>query len=158
MQITADSQVLFDHNILAYGGGDRYAHACAFYTNNLIQSQGWNGTGVADNSYAENNAFLIGSIPTSVTSVNNWFGINISTFFSDGAANANYTTTRTFTLADPDTYSGTDGTPVGVTGGDYPWYKQPEIPYVKDLKATVNGTNLDVDYEAGVRSTNPPTE
>ena len=158
MQITADSQVLFDHNILAYGGGDRYAHACAFYTNNLIQSQGWNGTGVADNSYAENNAFLIGSIPTSVTSVNNWFGINISTFFSDGAANANYTTTRTFTLADPDTYSGTDRTPVGVTGGDYPWYKQPEIPYVKDLNATVSDTNLNVTYEAGVRSTNPPTE
>ena len=72
--------------------------------------------------------------------------------------NANYTADRTFTIADPDTYKGTDGTPVGVTGGTYPWYKQPEIPYVKDLNATVSDTNLNVTYEAGVRTTNPPTE
>ena len=157
-RISADSQVLFDHNILSYGGRDRYAHACASYTNNIILSQGWYGSGVADNSYAANNAFAIGTIPESVTSENNKFGVNFSTFFSDGATNANYTTDRTFTIADPDTYKGTDGTPIGVVGGTYPWYKQPEIPYVKDLNATVSGTDLNVSYEAGVRTTNPPTE
>ena len=110
---------------------------------------------MADNSYAANNAFAIGTIPESVTSENNKFAVNFSTFFSDGATNANYTADRTFTIADPDTYKGTDGTPVGVTGGEYPWYKVPSIPYVKNLNATVNGTDLKVNYVAGVGSTNP---
>lgn len=158
-RISASSQVLFDHNILAYGGSDYYGHACASYTNNISCSIGWRGIGLAENSYAENNVFAIGSssIPASVNSINNWFGVDLTTLFGDGANNAGYTAERTFILADPDTYKGTDGTPVGVTGGDFPWYKVPSLPYVKDLKATVNGTNLDVDYEAGVRSTNPPT-
>ena len=153
--IPVGSQVLFDHCILTYWY--RYSsaayHAIGSYTNCII----FNNHGLEANSYAEKNIFL--QIPErhdNIISVNNWFGINVATLFSDGTT-IDYAENRTFQLADPDTYKGTDGTPVGVTGGDYPWYKVPSIPYVKNLNATVNGTSLDVNYEAGVGSTNPPT-
>ena len=156
--ITSDSQALFDHCIIVDG---KYSHACfpASYTNNII-THSWgdndNLTGLRYGSYAEKNIFTRSTFSSNVISVNNWFSVNCDALFSD-ADNIAYNTSRTFTLKSPETYVGTDGTPVGVTGGDYPWYKVPSLPYVKDLKATVNGTNLDVDYEAGVSSTNPPT-
>ena len=36
-----------------------------------------------------------------------------------------------------------------------PGTRKPAIPYVKNLNATVDGTDLKVNYEAGVGSTNP---
>ncbi|MBR4926128.1 MAG: hypothetical protein IKZ61_10320 [Prevotella sp.] len=154
--IPVGSQVLFDHCILTYWY--RYSsaayHYIASYTNCIIN----NNHGLEANSYAEKNIFLQLSSHDNIISVDNWFSIDVSTLFGDGVNDLSYTTTRTFILAAPDTYKGTDGTPVGVTGGDFPWYKAPSTPYVKNLNATVDGINLDVDYDAGVRSTNPPTE
>ena len=157
--ITSDSQVMFDHCIIVDG---KYSHACfpASYTNNII-THSWgdndNLTGLRYGSYAENNIFTRSAFSSNVISVNNYFGVNCDALFSD-ADNIAYNTNRKFTLKSPETYVGTDGTPIGVTGGDYPWYKLPSTPYVKDLNATVSGTDLNVTYEAGVRSTNPPTE
>lgn len=156
--ITSDSQVMFDHCIIVDG---KYSHACfpASYTNNII-THSWgdndNLTGLRYGSYAENNIFTRGAFSSNVISVNNFFGVNCDALFSD-ADNIAYNANRKFTLKSPETYVGTDGTPVGVTGGDYPWYKVPSIPYVKNLNATVNGASLDVNYDAGVGSTNPPT-
>ena len=153
-----NSQMTFDHCIFVDG---KYSHSNypAFYTNCIIQHS-WgdndNLTGLRYGSTAEKCIFARGAFSSNVFSVDNWFGVDFSTLFED-ATNSGYTAERTFELAAPDTYKGTDGTPVGVTGGDYPWYKVPSIPYVKNLNATVNGTNLDVNYEAGVGSTNPPT-
>ena len=69
--------------------------------------------------------------------------------FAD-ASNASYTESRTFELIDPETYVGTDGTPVGPFGG-LGWNKVPATPVVKSLDLEVNGTTLNVTYEAEVR-------
>jgi len=67
------------------------------------------------------------------------------------AENNDYGDNRTFTLAAPEDYIGSDGTEVGVNGGDYPWNKQPKTPVVKDLKLKVEGKQLKVTYDAQVR-------
>lgn len=69
--------------------------------------------------------------------------------FSD-ANNDTYTPTRTFTLIQP-TWLGTDGTPIGVTGGNYPWSRVPATPVVKSLDLNVSGTNLNVTFDAETR-------
>ena len=152
-RIIPGSQLLFDHCVMShwYRYSSASFHGIGSYTNCII----FNNHGLQANSYAEKNIFL--QIPErhdNITSVNNWFGIDVATLFSDGTT-IDYAENRTFELAAPDTYKGTDGTPVGVTGGDYPWYKVPSIPYVKNLNASVDGTDLKVNYVAGVGSTNP---
>ena len=152
-RIIPGSQLLFDHCVMShwYRYSSASYHGIASYTNCII----YNNHGLQANSYAEKNIFLqISERHDNITSVNNWFGIDVATLFSDGTT-IDYAENRTFELAAPDTYKGTDGTPVGVTGGEYPWYKVPSIPYVKNLNATVNGTDLKVNYVAGVGSTNP---
>ena len=65
----------------------------------------------------------------------------------DGQANLNFfltdtSTPRTWELADPTTYVGTDGTPCGVTGGDFPWNPIPATPRILS-------TSVDAKFEAG---------
>ena len=156
---------MFDHCILRhYSGSDtNYAHAAAFYTNCIINNHDrYNEDPPIETGYTTENCIFFtneGNVKKrDGERVNNKYAVDFSTLFGDGVNNIDYSTARTFVLATPGDYPGTDGTPVGVTGGDYPWYKVPSIPYVKNLNATVNGTSLDVNYDAGVGSTNPPTE
>ena len=165
VNLTSNSQALFDHCILRhYSGSDtNYAHAAAFYTNCIINNHDrYNEDPPIETGYTTENCIFFtneGNVKKrDGERVNNKYAVDFSTLFGDGVNNIDYSTARSFILADPDTYKGTDGTPVGVTGGDYPWYKVPSIPYVKNLNATVNGASLDVNYDAGVGSTNPPTD
>ena len=80
---------------------------------------------------------------------NNYF-ISIADVFDDGINNATYSEERTFELKNPTTYVGSDGKPIGPSGG-IGWNKIPSTPIVKNLDATVNGTSLEVDYDAEVR-------
>ena len=73
---------------------------------------------------------------------------SIADIFADGE-NAEYSPTRTFELKDPTTYVGTDGTPIGLSGGAG-WNKVPSNPYVSKVNTTLSGTQLNVTYEAGV--------
>ena len=75
------------------------------------------------------------------------YAIDIRSIFSD-AQNANYSATRTFEIQQPETWIGLDGKEIGIR---YGWSKVPRTPVVKNLDATVNGTNLGVTYEAEVR-------
>lgn len=70
--------------------------------------------------------------------------------FSD-ANNDTYTPTRTFTLIQPTVWLGTDGTQIGVSGGNYPWSRVPATPVVKSLQLDVDGTNLNVTFDAETR-------
>ena len=162
--LPAGSIVQFDHCILRhYAGGDTpYLHAAAYYTNCIINNHDrYNEDPPLETGYtAENCIFFTTEANVKKRDgilLNNWYAVDFSTLFGDGVNNIDYTTARTFTLSTPDEYLGNDNSPVGVTGGDYPWYKVPSIPYVKNLNATVNGASLDVNYDAGVGSTNPPT-
>ena len=73
---------------------------------------------------------------------------SIADIFADGE-NADYSPTRTFELKDPETYVGTDGTPIGLSGGAG-WNKVPSNPYVSKVNTTLSGTQLNVTYEVGV--------
>ena len=67
------------------------------------------------------------------------------------ANNDTYTPTRTFTLINPTVWLGTDGTQIGVRGGLYPWSRVPATPVVKSLQLDVDGTNLNVTFDAETR-------
>ena len=85
----------------------------------------------------------------SVTLENNYIVPLLSDIFADEASNA-YSPTRTFELLQPDTWVGTDGTQVGLHGTTG-WSKVPGIPVVKNLQLNVDGSTLNVTYEAEAR-------
>lgn len=85
----------------------------------------------------------------SVTLENNYIVPVLSDIFIDVASNE-YSPTRTFELVQPDTWVGTDGTQVGLHGGNG-WSKVPGIPVVKDLQLNIDGSILNVTYEAEAR-------
>ena len=80
--------------------------------------------------------------------VENCHYVDLANIFAD-SENIDYDASRTFVLQEPNTYVGTDNTPIGLSGGAG-WNKIPSKPYVSTLSATPSGTNLNVTYEAGV--------
>ena len=137
------TQILFDHCIMLKGS-KTYA---ALYTNCILAT-----TGVENNATLKN-CICIFSEPgaeTGVVSTGCWFGVSSDDIFSEEGGYT-YDATRTFELSDPDTYSGLDGKPVGISGGNFPWYKIPSIPIVKSLLLGLDGLNLNVTYEAEAR-------
>ncbi len=77
----------------------------------------------------------------------NCYAVDINNIFSD-ATNANYSAARTYEIQQPTTWIGTDGQEIGIR---YGWSKVPGTPVVKNLNATVAGTDLNVAYEAEAR-------
>lgn len=131
-----NAQILFTNTIVAGTGGDPYKTSIVgqYSTINYCMlnegSMGWH------------------RIPSNVT-VGTYHLIDIATIFAD-AENADYTETRTFELKDPETYKGTDGTPIGPSGGAG-WNKVPSKPSLANLKTSVSGTNLNVTYTPQVK-------
>lgn len=76
--------------------------------------------------------------------------VSDNAMFSD-ANNANYSAERTFTLQQPTVWIGDDDTEIGIRGGLYPWNKVPATPVVKSLQLDVDGTNLNVTFDAETR-------
>ena len=148
--VNIESLVLFDHCIMTYSysrNWNDYSHSRATYTNCIITHEGGTTDVITAGATVKYCAFVVDGLNANVLSENNIFNIDVNSLFSDGGTDVNYTTERTFTLADQETYKGQDSKPIGI----YDWVKIPSTPYVKNLKATVNGTNLGVEYEAGVR-------
>ena len=79
----------------------------------------------------------------------NVYQVDLGSIFSD-APDVTYTPTRTFELQQPDVWLGTDGTEIGIRGGDG-WSKVPATPVVKNLQLQVDGATLNVTYDAEVR-------
>ena len=148
--VKVGSLVLFDHCILTYSysyNWNDYSHSRATYTNSIITHRGGSTDIITAGSTAKYCIFVVDGLNANVLSENNWFTVNLDNLFSDGSG-VDYTTERTFTLADQNTYKGSDNKPVGING----WTKIPSTPYVKNLDATVVDTNLNVSYEAGIRN------
>ncbi|MBQ6653553.1 MAG: hypothetical protein IJM81_09240 [Prevotella sp.] len=149
----ADNQILINHCLLPTGseGG----HARAVYTNCIFN--GLYRAGIATNSVVKN-CILYGTGTDGCITEGNWVisDNDRANIFDDGKYLDNYygsfyDGTRTYKLQDPETYVGTDGTEVGMCGGDYPWSKVPATPVVKNLKVEVDGMTLKVNYETEVR-------
>ena len=73
----------------------------------------------------------------------------IEQMFAD-AENASFSANRTFELQQPDVWIGTDGTPVGPSGG-IGWSTVPRVPVIKSLELNVEGQQLHINYEAEAR-------
>lgn len=79
----------------------------------------------------------------------NIYEVQLTEIFND-ALNAEYTAERTFVLKNPEMYVGTDGTPIGPSGGLL-WNKVPATPVVKNITLGVSGSQLNVSYEVDAR-------
>lgn len=86
-----------------------------------------------------------------IGSSDNWFSVPTS-IFKDGF-DTNYRDDWSYDLTEEAaaTYIGNDGTQVGLRGGNFPWDHTPATPIVTDLKLTIDGTQLKVDYSAETR-------
>ena len=148
--VKVGSLVLFDHCIMTYSNSynwNDYSHSRATYTNSIITHRGGSTDIITAGATAKYCIFVVDGLNANVLSENNKFNVDINNIFSDGGTGVDYATDRTFTLADQDTYKGNDNKPIGIND----WVKIPAIPYVKNLNATVDGTDLKVNYQAGVR-------
>ena len=148
--VSVGSLVLFDHCIMTYSysyNWNDYSHSRATYTNSIITHRGGSTDIITAGATAKYCIFVVDGLNANVLSENNKFSVDINNIFSDGGTGVDYATDRTFTLADQDTYKGNDNKPIGIND----WVKIPAIPYVKNLNATVDGTELKVNYQAGVR-------
>ena len=148
--VKVGSLVLFDHCIMTYSNSynwNDYSHSRATYTNSIITHRGGSTDIITAGATAKYCIFVVDGLNANVLSENNKFSVDLNNIFSDGGTGVDYATDRTFTLADQDTYKGNDNKPIGIND----WVKIPAIPYVKNLNATVDGTDLKVNYQAGVR-------
>ena len=148
--VKVGSLVLFDHCIMTYSNSynwNDYSHSRATYTNSIITHRGGSTDIITAGATAKFCIFVVDGLNANVLSENNKFSVDINNIFSDGGTGVDYTAERTFTLTDQETYKGNDNNPIGI----YDWVKLPAIPYVKNLNATVDGTELKVNYQAGER-------
>ena len=133
---------------MQYGSGDK---AQILVTNTIIEDNQFSKeSGIAPYSTARNCIVTngAGGFPATASSFNcHW--VDRAAIFAD-AENGNYTETRTFVLQDPTTYVGTDGTPIGPSGGAG-WNKVPSRPSLSNLTATPSGTTLNVTYDVNMK-------
>ena len=94
--------------------------------------------------------YLAGYLGNNESNIHNCTLVSDNAMFSD-ANNANYSAERTFTLQHPNEWIGDDDTEIGIRGGLYPWSRVPATPVVKSLQLDVDGTNLNVTFDAETR-------
>lgn len=147
-KFSVNSFVHIDHSYMGYMYSRIYREYAQFlWTNSIINKL----SGDMPSGYAaivKNCIFFADNYYNDVNLENCYRLDSIADIFAD-SENGDYTPTRTFELKDPTTYVGTDGTPIGLSGGAG-WNKVPSNPYVSKVNATLSGTQLNVTYEAGV--------
>ena len=87
-----------------------------------------------------------------ISGFENCYQVAINDIFKDGE-NGTYSSNRTYEL-NPELSSswiGNDNTEIGILGGNG-WSKVPSTPVVKSMQLGVNGSNLNVTYEAETRN------
>ena len=145
-----ESFINVDHCLLGrYGNED---NAQILFTNTIIYGNYTSTSSTVGQYSTVKNCIAhtdFGGLPGNAHTDGTFYRIDIATIFAD-AENAGYTETRTFELNDPETYKGTDGTPIGPSGGAG-WNKVPSKPSVANLKTSVSGTNLNVTYTPQVK-------
>lgn len=145
-----ESFINVDHCLLSNYANEDYAQI--LFTNAIIYGRYTYSSSTVGQYSTVKNCIAhtdFNGLPGNAYTDGTFYRIDIATIFAD-AENANYTETRTFELKDPETYKGTDGTPIGPSGGAG-WNKVPSKPSVANLKTSVSGTNLNVTYTPQVK-------
>ncbi len=119
---TSTSSVHIDHSIWRNTENGSSDVLC---TNSILY-----GT-LSSSSTSKNNIF-IGKTSTGTNNANdvNWTGLANAGVWAEEGNDGSYSAEKTFELKNPNKYIGTDGTQVGICGGDYPWNKIPCIPRI----------------------------
>ena len=139
-------------------------HNPALYKNNLVANNyyggGYRSGSLGGGSTCYNNIGWQGCIECNNNNVcsNNYyqtlFDSNWSNIFADGQNNLNYLNDagqpRDWTLAEPEKYVGTDGTPCGLTGGDYPWNPIPSTPRI--ISSSVDNKTVDGKLKVTIKA------
>ena len=153
---STQSDVLLDHSIIGWNynngssGQDQMNNSAFTWTNCILLGGGSYSSPQPTGRNCVLKNCVISWMSTDLgNTYENCYNVSPGSIFAD-ASNGNYTEGRTFELTDPETYVGTDGTPVGPSGG-LGWNKVPATPVVKSLDLEVNGNTLNVTYEAEVR-------
>ena len=133
-KFAAGSQVSIDHSIIV---DDYYSQGPYYYTGNIIHpthAYRFSAGATCYNNVCSNNKLDVGGNNVCEGNYDQSLWTDFQTLFADGQNDLNYTTEdgtpRTWVLADPETYVGTDGTPCGVTGGNFPWNPIPSTPRI----------------------------
>lgn len=150
----ASSSIQVVHCILAYNYTRDYwnhTHGPYTYKGNII-NQRQNGYGVIESGatcyYNVGVEYIFSNNNTNISENNydiaQW--IDCKTLYADGQDDMDYNDAdgkpRTWVLANPTKYVDSDGTPCGVTGGDFPWNPIPATPRIYE-------TSVDAKSEAG---------
>ena len=135
------SPVMIDHCVLNKNGSGIYYYSNSIFTKNDIYI-------LSAETVVKNCIFYAGSNYYAIDQENCYFGIG-SNIFTDADGGA-YSADRTFEIQQPDVWIGTDGTQIGLHGGQG-WSKVPRIPVIKSLGLNVEGSSLKINYEAEVR-------
>ena len=145
---SVNSFVHIDHSYMGNMYSRVYREYAQFLWTNSIINKLENDLPLGYAAIVKNCIFFVDNYYNDVDLENCYRLNSVADIFADGE-NADYSPTRTFELKDPETYVGTDGTPIGLSGGAG-WNKVPSNPYVSKVNTTLSGTQLNVTYEAGV--------
>ena len=135
------SPVMIDHCVLNNNGYGIYYYSNSIFAKNDIYI-------LSAETVVKNCIFYANRNFDAIDQENCYFGIG-SNIFTDADGGA-YSADRTFEIQQPDVWIGTDGTQIGLHGGQG-WSKVPRIPVIKSLGLNVEGPTLKINYEAEVR-------
>lgn len=157
-----ESVVQIDHSIIVSPYGPDQGDCAFLFTNDIFLSAPWyysvpyayTGKGCVVKNCILRYGNEYGVLGNNTTGENNHY-LKILQMFTDetqtSAAVLAYSSTRTFELNDPDnSYVDENGTSIGPAGG-LGWNKIPSTPVVKNLQLGVNGSELNVKFEAEAR-------
>ena len=128
----SESSIHVDHCIIR---GSLPSTLC---TNSILYSP------LNSGSTSKNNIFIgQTSIGSGVQGSNNWTNVANAGVYAAEGEDGTYAENKTFELKYPKKYVGTDGTEIGLHGGNYPWNKIPCTPRIMesniDTKTSADG-------------------
>lgn len=135
------SSVLIDHCVLNKGGHGIYYYSNSIFAKNDVYL-------LSTGTVVKNCIFYANRNAETIQQENCYFNIG-SGIFTDADGGA-YSADRTFEIQQPDVWIGTDGTQIGLYGGQG-WSKIPRVPVIKSLGLNVEGSSLKINYEAEIR-------
>ena len=132
---SSTSTIHIDHCVVT-GNINRSVYA----TNNILYKSLNSGSTAKSNIFVGLNSSIGGGVQDMD---NNWTGIAGAGIWAEDGEDGSYAENKTFELKYPQRYIGTDGTQVGLHGGNYPWNKIPSIPRITesniDTKTSADG-------------------
>lgn len=111
-----------------------------FVSNSILYKSLYEGSTATNNIFVGLNSSVGGGVQNMGT---NWTNVANAGVWAAEGEDGSYAENKTFELKYPDKYIGSDGTQVGLHGGDYPWNKIPSTPRIVesniDTKTSADG-------------------